>query len=254
MPAIPAPGTVQPSTLVLFLLYLNENAWTSVRWLSNGPMWSIAYEFWYYIGFAVVRFATARWRWPLLLLVAVAAGWKILLLLPVWLLGVWIYGSRDRLRAIGATPQTIVAVAALVVLTLWCTPAGYAWTAPLRTAGAVFGPGYQAMFVSDYLQGLLVAVILVSAVRGTLPYPAAVAGRITHAAGMTFSLYMFHVPLILLFRSLRWYDSSQVAQSLLAAGVSLAACYGLSRVTERRKDLWHDAIAALRKRSGPASG
>ena len=244
----PAPAAIQPSTLALFLLYLHENAWTSVRWLSNGPMWSIAYEFWYYVGFAAFRFATPRWRWPLLVVVAVVAGWKILLLLPVWLLGVWLYYARERVARIRPDAHVIAAVAAVGLLTLWCTPAGYSWTAPLRTAGAVFGPGYQAMFLSDYVQGLLVAVIIASVVRGAVSYPARLGEAITHAAGMTFSLYMFHVPVILVLRSLDAYDASRLAPSVLAAGVALAACYGLSRVTERRKDVWHNAIAYVRSR------
>ena len=55
---------------------------------SNVPFWSLDYEVWYYVIFAVGVFLHGRYRIAALGAAALLAGPKILVLLPVWLMGV----------------------------------------------------------------------------------------------------------------------------------------------------------------------
>jgi peptidoglycan/LPS O-acetylase OafA/YrhL len=57
----------------------------------NFPFWSISYEAAYYAIFAAWTFAGKHWRTVSTVVCCVLAGPKILLLMPCWLLGVWLY-------------------------------------------------------------------------------------------------------------------------------------------------------------------
>ncbi|MFQ3189263.1 MAG: peptidoglycan/LPS O-acetylase OafA/YrhL [Paraglaciecola sp.] len=58
---------------------------------SNGPFWSLGYEFWYYVIFAIVFYIKTPIKYLLLLVICLFVGPKILLLLPIWLMGVMVY-------------------------------------------------------------------------------------------------------------------------------------------------------------------
>ncbi len=86
------------------LLFVNELWFTSVRPFSNVPFWSLGYEFWYYAIFAVAMYLGSWQRLVALVMIALVVGPKILLLLPVWLLGVWAYHCTGRRRSCPRRP------------------------------------------------------------------------------------------------------------------------------------------------------
>ncbi len=79
------------------LFFSTEFWFVSIRPFSNGPFWSLGYEFWYYMIFGVAVFLKGRTRIILITIMCLILGPKILLLLPVWLLGVGMYHlTRER--------------------------------------------------------------------------------------------------------------------------------------------------------------
>ena len=73
------------------LFFINQ-LWTLyITPFSNGPFWSIGYEFWYYVLFALAFYLQKPSKYLLILMVLLLVGPKILLLFPVWLMGVWVY-------------------------------------------------------------------------------------------------------------------------------------------------------------------
>jgi peptidoglycan/LPS O-acetylase OafA/YrhL len=163
---------------------------------SNGPLWSLAYEFWYYAMFPLLLLAVAapRWRWRLLyvvLLVGCAAlvGWDILLYFPVWLLGaataflqprllVW----TGRLRAGTRAVLRVCAVTATCVAMI------------ASSAGILGGFGDAAVaLAATALLGLLLRDDRMSGLFGTA---VEAVGRYADAS---FSLYVVHLPLLALF-------------------------------------------------------
>ena len=86
--------SVWPIRVVNSVLCMNEWGFWSVQFFSNVPYWSISYEVAYYILFGVSFFLKGPTRWVLLSIIGLLAGPKILLLLPIWLLGAWVYRSR----------------------------------------------------------------------------------------------------------------------------------------------------------------
>jgi peptidoglycan/LPS O-acetylase OafA/YrhL len=101
--------------------FLNEIWFWSITPLSNGPVWSLGFEAWFYALFGAFIFSRGWKRVGLVCLVGLIAGPKILLLFPSWLLGVWLYSSRKKIkigRSVGivlfaACPVLIVAIKGL---------------------------------------------------------------------------------------------------------------------------------------------
>lgn len=77
--------------IVRAVTFTNELWFQSIRPFSNGPYWSLGYEAWYYAIFAALAYL-GGWRrlvWTGIL--TLMAGPKILLLFPVWWLGVMVH-------------------------------------------------------------------------------------------------------------------------------------------------------------------
>ena len=155
--------------------------------LSATPFWSLPYEFWAYVLFGLVAVARARWRWAAALLVAVAVGPKILLYLPIWLSGVAVYRwrthplpRRQALVLFASTPILGLALAAL--------------SAHLRATGTPWLP--EEFSLLDYPLTLLMAAHIHAAAVVLPTWPRVLVRPIRFAAGRTFSLYLFHAPLL----------------------------------------------------------
>ncbi len=220
---------------------LNELWHISITTFSNVPYWSLNYEVWYYALFAMAVFLRGRRRLLLLCATALFLGPKILLLAPIWWLGVYLYRSR-RWAALGEGGGWFLFVASLLLI------CGFHYFEVRALLGdwlrQAIGPSayrelaYSKSFLSDYLLGLLVFANF----AGFRPICHRFAGIlrpaapvIRHVAGYTFVLYLTHQPLIWLYKTLL--DGNPDSPLLL---VQIWVLVGLSvwllgQVTERRK-------------------
>lgn len=166
---------------------------------SNGPLWSLANEFWYYVMFPLVAVAAARFsgvRGRVLavfqmLLFAVLIWWlpaELLMGGLIWLLGagvwwlVWKTGGREQ----GAGARVIG----------WCR--GWPW----RLAGGVLFFGTLAASKTDHWLGSDGAVGLVFAawmlaLAGAWRFPTWLNRSVTGLSEISYTLYVVHFPLLL---------------------------------------------------------
>jgi len=94
-PGIYESVSYNPTTLFqqLFrgLTFSTEWYWDPIRLGTNVPLWSLSYEMAYYAVFAIAVFLRGHLRIVLMLGLCVLVGPNILLLLPCWYMGVWLY-------------------------------------------------------------------------------------------------------------------------------------------------------------------
>lgn len=191
------------------LFFINEIWFTSVRPFSNGPFWSIGYEFWYYIAFAVLSFTRASHRGWVFIICALLMGPKILVLMPVWMLGVYAYRkSTRRVLTPGAgwgllvVPILIYAVYRGLRVNVFLDEG----TRSLLGSGFMDRYlGYSQRFANDYLVGCLVAVHFVGVVAVSRGYffskaLAYLETPIRFLAGYTFSCLSAALPSAAVFR------------------------------------------------------
>ena len=221
------------------LLFVNELWWTSVRPFSNVPLWSLGYEFWYYSIFAAAFFLRSWHRFAATALIILVAGPKILLLMPVWLLGVWAYHvTKTR-------PGSAKAGGALALGTVACGLAFHLYDLPRLLDGAAaqwLGPAaierlnFSKSFLSSYVIGILVALHLVgiSAMSHRLG-PYLPERPIRYLASFTFALYLFHYPLLFFFAAVAERTGMTAYRSLLVPVGTLLVVWAVGEVTERRK-------------------
>lgn len=121
------------------LFFLNEIWFESVRAFTNGPYWSMGYEASYYLLFGLWCFAPGRWRIPVTALAALMVGPKILLLAPVWLMGVWTY-RFNRTHTLSPSLALAVLVASSLAFTVFHQ--AEFWKAGLAVAERALGQDF----------------------------------------------------------------------------------------------------------------
>lgn len=190
------------------MLFLNEVWSISIMAFSNIAYWSLNYEIWYYVLFAIVFFSTGRRRLALVLMVCLLLGPKILLLAPIWWLGVFLHRS-ELLKRISEPVGWLLFIGSLLLLwhfhelelesnlSLWLkTQIGAELHKELT---------FSRFFLSDYILAPIVLMNFAGfrAIAHRFAKPALLAEKpIRFLAGYTFSLYLFHQPLILFFAAL----------------------------------------------------
>ena len=237
------------------LIFLSDS-WVSVQPLSNSVVWSLCAEFWYYMLFAAWTFVPrGRARAAMLVVLAVLAGDKALLMLPIWLLGVALQRSRGLRRlSVGAHwvlwAGGLGAIAAVLVLR--------AYDPVIAITARAVGPWLfrqlapARVFWFDWIFGVAIAAHLLGSrtVMSRIPLEQ-IARPVRWCAGVSFAAYLFHMPLLHLCAAFLAPE-----QGSLALALTLAAIAALGYPAERSKRWWlvlldHVAdVAAARRQLG----
>lgn len=162
---------------------------------NNGPFWSITFETFYYAFFGVVFYLRSKLRFIILAVLFCIAGPTIVLLFPLWLLG---YFANSVHRNGGLASYPVLAFLGFVA----------------SASILVFSPQYRSHFdfaspvidresiVGDYLDGIAVFLhlLVVPVVAGRAGFILLLIRKpLTFVASLTFSLYLFHQPLVRVF-------------------------------------------------------
>ena len=233
---------------LLTALFL-QNVWTfSASPPTNGPLWSLSYEFWYYVLFGCAVFVRpVRARAGALALVMLAAGPNILLLMPCWIVGAAICIGRPALDAALTRPR--VALASGLVLVAASVLAMPPLPLPLGSSALRF----SAAFLTDWVTALGVATVIAAFSASGMRSPAPWASAWLRRAGdLTFPLYLFHFPMIVFVTAAVPFDSRDAAQALPMAGAILASALVLGGLADRSRPAWHDGFERLRERAAQA--
>ncbi|MEL6683483.1 MAG: acyltransferase [Pseudomonadota bacterium] len=237
----------QPITLSEQLLrgltFSNEWYWFPFRLGSNGPYWSLSYEAAFYIIFAIAAFTKGWKRTVYLICTCVLFGPNILLLLPCWLIGVWLYH-----RCLSGQIQTTLPPAALIYGPVFIYVLAQLVALPdvLRviTAGAISVDGFVALrFSGDFLWHNVLAMLCTLHLLGvylhsqTKPLQLDLLKRpIRFLASASFSTYVLHYPVMQFLRPSMQADLSVFAQDLLLLGTTLMICLVFAAIFERSID------------------
>jgi peptidoglycan/LPS O-acetylase OafA/YrhL len=226
----------QPLRFLVNFVYCQQIWFLCVNASSNTPLWSLGYEFWYYVLFGVWIFVRPKWTKTLLLAaVSLLIGPKILLLLPAWAVGALAFHASKMWRCSLRTGLLLFLVSglAMVLAIVFAVPLGItngkAGQAPLY---------YSSDFIGDNILATLVALHFLSCAlfsrhiaKNFEPYR--VVKFIRWLAGHTFSLYVYHMPILYFLRAFG-YNPNDWRIAILAMCGALLIIAGLSKVTEER--------------------
>lgn len=232
------------------LSFTNELWFNSVRLFTNGPYWSLGYEFWYYMIFAAAVFFSGPRRVILLAALLALVGPKILMLFPIWLLGVVVYRVGRTARVgprlgWGLFLGSIAAYAAfracgLRDVLLHFT---YDWLGRKFVVDELM---WSDEFLSAYVIGVLVACnfIGVQAIGPRLaPLLTRFEAPIRDWAGYTFSIYLFHYPVLQFLAAVLPIRPNEAWNVVLLFVATMGICRFLGNYTEKRKEFWRELLA-----------
>ncbi len=231
--------------VLISLIFANQFWFSDIRYFSNVPYWSISFECWYYILFGVVVFMKGGSRWVMLAVVVIAVGPPIVLLAPVWLLGVWVYriSARGIISVKAGWPLFLGSIALYLAyryseggghLTAWSD----SWISPVLEPVQLHKARF---FLHDYVVGLLVALHFLGA--GILAKADALNfGFLSHpiriAAGYTFALYLLHYPLLHLLASAAPWPPGDIRRTTILVAGTVIVIGLIGSVTEKKKHVW----------------
>lgn len=191
---------------------------------SNGPWWSLSFEATYYLLAGLMLFAR-RWVAVLAgLVILLLAGRTITALLPIWVLGFWLYHARGRLVAAMPAPRAALALSGVLLpmLPFLVEPLGF------DNFGVRFDWGrgpFNRNLLLDYAAAMVFAIHLVAAlaVCRDAPGPSPrVTGAVRWLGAMTFPLYAMHFPLLCFFAAIAPFDREAPGTMLYVTASTIA--------------------------------
>lgn len=218
------------------VFFLNQSQWRVVTVPTNGPYWSICYEVWYYIIFGITFYISGYKKYILLSIAIIAAGLKILLLMPIWFLGFLCFTNHQKLTDAKPIGYLLIAL----------STAGYFGMryanlddALFHNSAAIMGGeananellGWSKRFVPDYVIAILFVLFFsgVYIIRDNFDRVVLLCRRgIKLLSSYTFALYLYHYPILLFLSALT--DSSFLTMSTCVILIAL-----LGGFTERKK-------------------
>jgi peptidoglycan/LPS O-acetylase OafA/YrhL len=221
-------GYANTTADVLRVLTFTGHIWNNwVHPNPNGAVWSVTYEAWYYAIFGCL-FYLRDWRSVVFAgMAAVIAGPNILILMPCWWFGVWVYQRLHR-----PVPASVASVLAAVPVLIYVLLQA---TGKLREINDITINPFKATlihvsvhFLRDWIVALLTAVHLIGAASLMRDKEARWRSAITWAAGATYSLYLTNMPV------LRITVAAVPSQKWLGVPVCIAVALAFAWAFERR--------------------
>lgn len=228
----------------LHLLFLGQSWALSEVPPMLAPFWSLCYEVWYYVLFGMAYYLKG---WRRIIAVAVVLGvmgFKLWLLLPVWLSGVVLYHLQLRLALVQSTARLGLAFSLSLLLVYNLTGMEMA----LRNLVVGAWPfhslplGSAERFLGDYVVCVLVVANFLCArfagLDGLLKY----GGKIRAVASYTFTLYLSHMLVILTWLQIYPYEGENAYHMVWITITIGLVTIALAQLTERRKDLFRQPV------------
>jgi peptidoglycan/LPS O-acetylase OafA/YrhL len=203
------------------LLFVNELWFASIRPFSNGPYWSLGYEFWYYALYGACFYYGGRTRAVLAVLIALIAGPKILMLLPAWLIGVWTY-RFNRGKQVSVPIGWVLFLSPILIYSF--IKASEIDVAARVATMAVIGPDF-----------------VMSKLKNSDRY----------WAGLTFSIYLLHYPVLHFFAALYGGERSEPLTQILILSSTFAVIVLIGGFTERKKHVLRRVLDRIARALSP---
>lgn len=223
------------------LLMANELWFVSITSFSNIPYWSICYEAWYYVGFGLLAFLPRRKAWALVCLLALLLGPKVVMLAPIWGLGVLLYHWRRLADISERTGWGLVVGSVIGILLYLYFDIEKAASAPFQ---GLLGKywfeqfAFSRWFIGDYLLGPLV-MLHFAGMRRVATRLGGLLGSIERPvrllAAYTFTLYLLHQPFFLFWGAVLRGDSRGYGNWVLVTLLTALSIAVVGTLTENRR-------------------
>jgi len=236
--------------LVRGLSFSTEWSASAFRAGTNGPFWSLSYEAAYYLLFGIAVFSQGLLRVMLLSVCVVLIGIKPLLLIPAWLMGVWLHRSGmnfklNRQTAIAAFVYPLL----LYVLAVWIGIPNLLMNITVSALGVegVLALRFSNEFIWNAAIGFLATLHLIGAVNllrttefhNWFSYPT------RWLAGASFSIYLVHYPALQFWHAILPGTLPNTVRDVSLLGLTLALCIVFAALFERTLPAFRQSLKTI---------
>lgn len=222
----------------------------------NAPFWSISYEFMYYVIIAVMFLIKGWKKYVFIIVFSIIAGLKILLLFPCWLIGsILFYVVREKKFLKNSVSIVLFALTTVLLFMIVVGDIIIPFQMNPSTTDDYLGIRlfYSTNFIADYLFGLLFALNMYSFFglsRIFLQFQKSKIFKcldksISTLSNCSFTLYLFHMPLLFLFSAIWFYDKTNYYHQIGLIGAVLVSVYFIAQQTEWKVDFWRKTVLKI---------
>ncbi|WCT13833.1 acyltransferase family protein [Mucilaginibacter jinjuensis] len=182
---------------LLSAIFCNEIWFFSSAPPINIPIWSLSFEFWYYAIFGFWFFkAKGIKAYVLPIIVCLIAGAKILLMMPIWLMGYFAFTIKGLQIDKRVNWILVFILAGLTIGIIMILP-------PYPGMNRLHFLFYASQFLTDWVIGLFIALTLWLLPSGSKIQSNNITAKVfRQLADLTFPIYILHYPLLVFWRGI----------------------------------------------------
>ena len=234
----------QPNLTLRYLVslfYCNELWFLSSAPIFNGPIWSLSYEFWYYIIFGAFFYKTpGKKGYVIPFVICLIAGPKILLMMLMWILG-WFAYHIPNINVNNAIRWVIIIILISVsfVLMIYLP----SWPNHINTTHL----HWADKFLTDWIVSVFVAIAVYLLPRNSemSSAPSIIVLVFRKLGDLTFPIYVLHFPLLIVIKEVISKFNMARGQSLLGIIMAFAACSFLGFFLDSYRNNWNRLFKKL---------
>ena len=214
------------------IFFLQESWFVSIQFFANQPLWSLAYEFWYYLLFGTIMLYKGKYKISLIVIITLIMGPVILIYSIIWFAGAFLYKLHQKQLQVDPLLASIIFLISIPIIF------SYPYWNHLLLPEEL--PSIGKLSFLTYIDDLIFASFITmnifffrySVFSFTLIMPV-----IRFLSSISFSLYVFHFPLMLFFKTvlIRYFNLSDETSFFIIAALIVMTVYFLSFISERKK-------------------
>jgi len=219
----------------------------------NAPFWSISYEFMYYVLISSFFLIKGNKKYFIILSFAFVAGLKVLLLFPCWLLGSFLFytlKNKIYLNKIVSMLLFLMTSFLITMIIIGFIEMPYE-KVPSSTNSYLGIRLFQSNnYLADTIFALLFTINMFSvfsfsnSYKGETPsvFFKFINNTISTLANCSFTLYLFHIPLLFLYSSNSFYDKNNMFHVGILISLVLLSVYFIAKKTEWQVLYWRNLV------------
>jgi len=218
----------------------------------NTPFWSVHYEFLYYIIISSILLIKGKIKFFIIPLVLLLAGLKVLILFPCWLLGSAVYYLIKKDFFLPPMFSFIVFISSTFFIFLilkgdFILPFEFFHKNKfILGLGLFFSSNYQSDYIFAFLVALNVYSIFgfskkiefLSKKKNFIMFDT----YIKVASNCSYTLYLFHVPLLFIFSTANFYNRNNYYHQIGIVVLVLFTVYFIAKQTEWKVTFWRSIV------------
>jgi len=241
--------------ILLNLTFLSQSWNLNATPPLNGPFWSVQYEFMYYLIIASWLLVKNNFKYVLILIIILLSGLKVMLLFPCWLIGSLLYLLISKKKTLNFGLSVILFFSTLILL--FFILSGKINLPFEKTIGDHDFFGFLLFFSWNYKADILFSLIVATNVFAIFGLSKKIEylnsssivnklhSKIQIMSNCSYTLYLFHLPLLFLFATIIPYDKTSSINQIGLIIMVLVAVYFIAKQTEWKVELWRGFVEKL---------